>query len=70
MTFRHKAATKKGIIVTNLADVVTESTTELTFMIMLTVTRRLIEEVDMLDTKTIKIGIHFYLIDMNFLESS
>ena len=65
-----KSANKKGIVVTNLPDVVTESTAELTFMIMLAVSRRLIEEVDMLDTKTIKIGIHFYLIDMNFLESS
>jgi len=38
-----KAANKKGIIVTNLPDVVTESTAELTFMIMLAVSRRLIE---------------------------
>jgi len=38
-----KAANKRGIIVTNLPDVVTESTAELTFMIMLAVSRRLIE---------------------------
>jgi len=38
-----KAANKKGIMVTNLPDVVTESTAELTFMIMLAVSRRLIE---------------------------
>jgi len=36
-------ASKKGIIVTNLPDIVTESTAELTFMIMLAVSRRLIE---------------------------
>lgn len=38
-----EAANKKGIIVTNLPDVVTESTAELAFMIMLAVSRRLIE---------------------------
>ncbi len=38
-----KVANKRGIIVTNLPDVVTESTAELTFMIMLAVSRRLIE---------------------------
>ena len=36
-------ASKKGIMVTNLPDIVTESTAELTFMIMLAVSRRLIE---------------------------
>jgi len=36
-------ASKKGIMVTNLPDIVTESTAQLTFMIMLAVSRRLIE---------------------------
>ena len=36
-------ATEKGIMVTNLPDIVTESTAELTVMIMLAVSRRLIE---------------------------
>jgi len=36
-------ASKKGIMVTNLSDIVTENTAELTFMIMLAVSRRLIE---------------------------
>lgn len=38
-----QAATRRGIIVTNTPDVVTEATAEMTFGLMLTVTRRIVE---------------------------
>ncbi len=56
-----EAATKRGIIVCNTPDVLTETTADLTFALLLATARRLIEAAEFIKEGKWKVGVRFYL---------